>query len=382
MSRTDAQIAASRNNGRLSQGPITDEGKARSALNSVEHGLRSHQAHLPGEDLDAVNRRREQLVRDLKPRDHLDMELVEMVLRSLQSMDRCDTAIQAFTHQKLRSLDSDQALQDVVQRDQYRNLFPTNPGIAVEGLRARFRGCEWLIEHWQLLESLLAGEGVWDIDYLNMAIQFLGVRPDELFDNLRTRELTRCAYALVRDSGEQRRGDWLVALSRNKPQDQPDEDFVERTRVLIATLPTKSEARAFLKKFCADMLAELGVLRSNLVSRAEAERAEAALALPTTFAKEITLMHRYYSMHQRTLRGALRDLEARRKERARDPFALPEGYDGCEPCVVEESGPEATPSGAPNEPKEAPDGAVWPVDALPTWSSQPHQTEHRLTKTA
>lgn len=48
--RTEAQIEASRNNGKLSRGPVTEEGKAISSQNAVRHGLLSSRAVLPGEE--------------------------------------------------------------------------------------------------------------------------------------------------------------------------------------------------------------------------------------------------------------------------------------------------------------------------------------------
>jgi hypothetical protein len=48
--RTEPQIEASRNNGKLSLGPVTEEGKAISSQNAVRHGLLSSRAVLPGEE--------------------------------------------------------------------------------------------------------------------------------------------------------------------------------------------------------------------------------------------------------------------------------------------------------------------------------------------
>ncbi|MEN6608302.1 MAG: hypothetical protein ABFD60_13745 [Bryobacteraceae bacterium] len=44
------QINANRDNARRSTGPVTEEGKARSARNSLRHGLQSRDAVMPGED--------------------------------------------------------------------------------------------------------------------------------------------------------------------------------------------------------------------------------------------------------------------------------------------------------------------------------------------
>jgi hypothetical protein len=52
-SRTPAQRAASRENGRRGRGPTTEDGKRRSAQNSTKHGLTGGQITVQGEDPDA-----------------------------------------------------------------------------------------------------------------------------------------------------------------------------------------------------------------------------------------------------------------------------------------------------------------------------------------
>jgi hypothetical protein len=49
-SRTPAQRAASRENGRRGRGPTTEDGKRRSAQNSTKHGLTGGQITVQGED--------------------------------------------------------------------------------------------------------------------------------------------------------------------------------------------------------------------------------------------------------------------------------------------------------------------------------------------
>src|SRR3954468_20332814 len=75
---TAAQSEASRQNGARSSGPITPEGKARSALNGTRHGLRgSTFTLLPGEDPAAWATHLDGYLARLRPADAAELACVE-----------------------------------------------------------------------------------------------------------------------------------------------------------------------------------------------------------------------------------------------------------------------------------------------------------------
>ena len=74
---TPAQAAASRANGSLSQGPVTQEGKVASSQNAVRHGLRSAAVLIPGEDPAELDRHVAAYVHRFKPADQPERDLVE-----------------------------------------------------------------------------------------------------------------------------------------------------------------------------------------------------------------------------------------------------------------------------------------------------------------
>ena len=88
---TKAQAA--RINGALSNGPVTEAGKAIAAQNSLKHGLTSSRIVLPGESQDEYDRLEASFVRRFRPVDELEKELVvEMAasrwrLRRIQAME-------------------------------------------------------------------------------------------------------------------------------------------------------------------------------------------------------------------------------------------------------------------------------------------------------
>jgi hypothetical protein len=73
--RSEAQLRASRENGKKSHGPATPEGKQRSSLNATRHGLLSQVIHLPAEEMAAYNEFARDYVASLSPVGAVETQL-------------------------------------------------------------------------------------------------------------------------------------------------------------------------------------------------------------------------------------------------------------------------------------------------------------------
>jgi len=73
---------ASRANGRLSRGPITEEGKRKASLNGLRHGLLSKNIVLPGESKEMFEALLNQYVDKLRPADGAEFTYVEELAAS------------------------------------------------------------------------------------------------------------------------------------------------------------------------------------------------------------------------------------------------------------------------------------------------------------
>jgi hypothetical protein len=71
---SDRRIAASQANGRLSHGPKTPEGKQRSSLNAMRHGLCAAIIVLPGENPQGFHDLMEQYVKRFCPDEYTFIE--------------------------------------------------------------------------------------------------------------------------------------------------------------------------------------------------------------------------------------------------------------------------------------------------------------------
>ena len=82
------RIIASRANGRLSRGPKTEEGKKRSSMNPLRHGLLSRCVVMPDESRDLFNALLEQYQSKFNPLDDVDQNHVEEMATAVWKMRR------------------------------------------------------------------------------------------------------------------------------------------------------------------------------------------------------------------------------------------------------------------------------------------------------
>ena len=77
-----ARLEANRANAQKSTGPTSPEGKAKSALNSLVHGLRAATVVLPGEDADVFEALRQDLIDEHKPQTVTEQRLLDTMAAS------------------------------------------------------------------------------------------------------------------------------------------------------------------------------------------------------------------------------------------------------------------------------------------------------------
>ncbi len=76
---TDAQIKANKENAQKSTGPTSIEGKKKSSMNAVTHGIFSNIAILPGEDEAYMQKLREDILATYQPQDTMELCLVDRI---------------------------------------------------------------------------------------------------------------------------------------------------------------------------------------------------------------------------------------------------------------------------------------------------------------
>jgi hypothetical protein len=86
------QLRANRRNAQASTGPRTQDGKARSALNAVDHGIFCKELLMPGEDPLELQTFCDQLLNALQPRDALESSIAAQYVEAKWRMRRVRAA--------------------------------------------------------------------------------------------------------------------------------------------------------------------------------------------------------------------------------------------------------------------------------------------------
>ena len=99
--RSPSQIEASRRNGAKSKGPITDEGKSRSSLNGITHGLAGSAIVLEGESQEKWQELLAACIQELQPETELERELVDEIAAARWRIRRCRTVETAMINRHI-----------------------------------------------------------------------------------------------------------------------------------------------------------------------------------------------------------------------------------------------------------------------------------------
>src|SRR5262249_23563300 len=104
MTTTTERAEINLRNARYSTGPRSPQGKERSRLNAIKHGMSARTPVLPGEDAEAFRRRVEDWTADPAPRNAVERFLVERAAMDSWKIERADRVeAPAWPHSSGRS---------------------------------------------------------------------------------------------------------------------------------------------------------------------------------------------------------------------------------------------------------------------------------------
>ena len=95
--RTEAQRAAARANGAKSNGPITPEGKSKSALNAIRHGMLAGSLVLSTESREKFDAVLHGYLNDYQPEGQTENDLVEAIVAAKWLQQRCWSIANSIT---------------------------------------------------------------------------------------------------------------------------------------------------------------------------------------------------------------------------------------------------------------------------------------------
>ena len=123
------QIVANKENAKRSTGPKTQRGRAKSALNSLKHGLLSREALLPQEDFELYENLRTAVVTHLNPSGPIEMILIDEVVANLWRLRRAYRIESGFFSTELDELqlfsteESNESIINKLSPDDSQKLF-------------------------------------------------------------------------------------------------------------------------------------------------------------------------------------------------------------------------------------------------------------------
>ena len=340
------RVAANRRNARKSTGPRSALGRRRSSMNALKHGLDAQTPVLPGEDEAGYRSRQEAWKADLRPRNPLEVSLVEQAVDFSWKLERADRACAALQAERHRLAREEEALRREQAPAEAAAIgekliagprpaspihpdAPDHPERLLHRLESGSHGCRWLLDRWAELRSALeddtdAGAG-WRPDQRLRAVRLLGKGPLDAIDDPMVQAIYLGSFALAPD-GPQVFADQYAELTR--PQFEVFLQRLEARRATDWVPPDRESARQALLAMVDHVVGDLEFLSA---ARAEQEQSRAASASSDLLFDDSPEADRLHRLQARLLNSLLRTIESLRKLR-RNPASAPDAGAHADPA--------------------------------------------------
>jgi ATP-dependent helicase YprA (DUF1998 family) len=349
----DARRLANARNAQYSTGPRSEDGKRRSSMNALKHGLTAAQAVLATEDPARYQATHDRWLAFDKPTDPAHEAAIEVCVSAKWRLDRCTLIENQRADQRMRHAGAQYDLRkfaeaelkgrrlidepinrcdvapthDPVFQARVKKRLDDNPAILVRELQMSTHGLEWLIVHWSELGEMLRRNKFWHYPEKFRAVWMLGKNPHEVIEDKVVQKIflaCNVAHPEVSDDDPEMLNLWdechqaRIGLS-GRPM------YIVQVEKLKAMRPPDAvTAQSVLLEIVANELARLGELKKKLEPIDRLDREAAVASAMFDDSEEGVLLRRYRTACEREYHKALADLMKIRKARATGPDAAPE----------------------------------------------------------
>ncbi len=171
------QIEANRRNAALSTGPRTEEGKAASRQNSLQHGMTATIVTPPTQE-SAQRARFQTWSEALKPESCVEVFQVNLAVAASLRIELCQTS-ESERRAEIAELamSADWDTHRLIEAYKLGDSLKRNPALVLLKLRLTPAGRDWLILQWKQLLVAFVGDGVpkWTDTEYHVALDLLGV---------------------------------------------------------------------------------------------------------------------------------------------------------------------------------------------------------------
>ena len=337
---SDKKLEANRRNSLKSTGPRSDDGKARSAMNALKHGLTAEQIVLPNEDPEAYDALRQKWLDDYPDADAGQLALIEIAVRNIWMLDRAARHKRAMSAERMRhAADAFECDEQIRAEEIGRRLVndPLNrcanagkdprtldllddwfknddPPVLRAQLFKSLKGVDWLLRQWSELYGLIDRTGYWHYNDKFRALRMMGKRPQDVLDDFEI----AMVFATCHEAHPEPWTYWNECHQarlgvEGKPMWEKRVDCLKGFKII-----NEGGAAGELKEIVARETLKLNARRAELEPIHARDRAEAADRAAFDGTPAGALLHRYEAACERTVQRSFAELMKVRKQSGRD----------------------------------------------------------------